>query len=58
MKASGGEIASVASGGGEAITDVSDLLAKLEASIDAKAPAKKAPAKKAPAKRASRKIAS
>ena len=53
VKASGGEIASVASGGGEAITDVSDLLAKLEASIDAKAPAKKAPAK-----RASRKIAS
>lgn len=48
VKAAGGEIASIASGGGDsAITDVSDLLAKLEASIEAKAPAKKAPAKRA-----------
>lgn len=54
VKATGGEIASIAHGGDSAITDVSDLLAKLEASIEAKAPA---PAKKAPAKRASKKIA-
>lgn len=57
VKAAGGEIASIAgSGGDNAITDVSDLLAKLEASIEAKAPAE-APAKKAPAKRAAKKIA-
>jgi DNA end-binding protein Ku len=59
VKAAGGEIASISGrGDGNAITDVSDLLAKLEASIEAKAtagapaPAKKAPAKKAPAKKA------
>lgn len=65
VKAGGGEIAAIAHGDDTAITDVSDLLAKLEASIEAKAPAggakkapaKKAPAKKAPAKRASKKIA-
>lgn len=50
VKATGGEIASIAHGGDNAITDVSDLLAKLEASIEAKAP-------KAPAKRAAKKIA-
>jgi DNA end-binding protein Ku len=59
VKASGGEIASIAQGGENVITDTSDLLAKLEASIAAtgtpapkEAPAKKAPAKKAPAKKA------
>jgi len=54
VKAAGGEIASIAQGGENVITDTSDLLAKLQASIDAvpKAPAKKAPAKKAPAKKA------
>jgi DNA end-binding protein Ku len=59
VKAAGGEIASITHGGDDnAITDVSDLLAKLTASIEAKAPAEPpAPAKKAPAKRASRKIA-
>ncbi len=59
VKAAGGEIASISHGDGDSgITDVSDLLAKLEASIQAtgtpapkKAPAKKAPAKKAPAKK-------
>lgn len=54
VKAAGGEIASIAGGGdSNAITDVSDLLAKLTASIEAKAPApaKKAPARKAPAKK-------
>lgn len=64
VKAAGGEIASITGGDGDnSITDVSDLLAKLTASIEAKAsadepePAKKAPAKKAPAKRAPKKIA-
>jgi DNA end-binding protein Ku len=60
VKAAGGEIASIATGDDNAITDVSDLLAKLTASIDAKAPAGDEPApapKKAPAKRAAKKIA-
>jgi DNA end-binding protein Ku len=60
VKAAGGEIASIAGSTDNGITDVSDLLAKLTASIDAKAapdePAP-APAKKAPAKRAAKKIA-
>lgn len=63
VKAAGGEIASINQGNGDAgISDVSDLLAKLEASIkaaggsEAEAPApEKAPAKKAPAKKASAK---
>lgn len=60
VKAAGGEIASIAHGDDNSITDVSDLLAKLEASIEARAaaePPAAAPAKKAPAKRAARKIA-
>jgi DNA end-binding protein Ku len=61
VKAAGGEIASIAHGGDDnAITDVSDLLAKLTASIEAKSPAEApapAPAKKAPVKRAAKKIA-
>lgn len=57
VKSAGGEIASVTpSGDDSAINDVSDLLAKLTASIEAKAsekaPVKKEPAKKSPAKRA------
>ena len=47
VKAAGGEIASITSGGGDTgINDVSDLLAPAE-----KAPAKKAPAKKATGKK-------
>jgi DNA end-binding protein Ku len=60
VKAAGGEIASIAGSTDSGITDVSDLLAKLEASIEAKAATEepaKAPAKKAPAKRAAKKIA-
>ncbi|AGT20717.1 Ku-like DNA end binding [Mycobacterium phage Dylan] len=45
-KAQGDEIATVASESGKAIDDVSDLLAKLEASIQKKAPAKKATARR------------
>jgi DNA end-binding protein Ku len=60
VKAAGGEIASIAGSTDNGITDVSDLLAKLTASIEANAapdePAP-APAKKAPAKRAAKKIA-
>ena len=55
VKAAGGEIASISQGEGDSgITDVSDLLAKLEASIQATGATpepKKAPAKKAPAKK-------
>lgn len=50
-KAQGAEIAVVESGGSDSIDDVSDLLAKLEATAAAKAPTKKAPAKKAPARK-------
>ena len=56
VKAAGGEIASITSSGGDnSINDVSDLLAKLTASIEAAGtpePAKKAPAKRAPKKKA------
>lgn len=57
VKSAGGEIASVTPSGDDgAINDVSDLLAKLTASIEAKAsekaPVKKGPAKRSPAKRA------
>jgi DNA end-binding protein Ku len=45
-KAEGNEIAAITSAQGGSIDDVSDLLAKLEASAAAKAPAKKAPAKR------------
>ena len=51
-KAAGGEIATINPDGTNAIDDVADLLAKLEASIANKQEAKKAPAKKAPAKKA------
>lgn len=45
-KAAGGEVAKVTGDIGKSIDDVSGLLAALEASIAAKAPAKKAPAKR------------
>lgn len=51
-KAAGGEIATINPDGTNAIDDVADLLAKLEASIAKKEEAKKAPARKAPAKKA------
>lgn len=53
-KASGNEIAAITTGGNDTIDDVSDLLAKLTASIAAK---ESAPAKKAPRKRATKKVA-
>lgn len=51
IKAAGGEVASVGSTTSDAIDDVSELLAKLEASVAAKKAPAKSPAKKAPAKR-------
>lgn len=57
-KASGGEIEVLESGGDGSIDDVSELLAKLEKTVQEREIAKKSPVKKAtPRKRASKKIA-